>query len=210
MFEQSGGTSHPACRVFISYAQQPDDPGHAESVERFWIFLRQNGIDAQLDRISTTQRLDWALWMGDQIRTADFVLIIASHAYRERAEGRSSPDDGRGVQWEARLIRDAFYGHPDRSDRFVPVVLPGESIDGVPDFLAPATSTVYYVSDFTVAGAEPLLRFLTGQHEVEEPDLGPIPVLAPRTLRPQPSAPKRTGEPRRRPDTSVHNEISGV
>ena len=38
------------------------------------------------------------------------------------------------------------------------MVLPGGSIDDIPGFLTPAISTVYRVSDFTVAGAEALLR----------------------------------------------------
>jgi NB-ARC domain len=120
--------------------------------------------------------------MADQIRAADHVLVIASPTYRKRAEGRSEPDVGRGVQWEARLIRDAYYSNQYPLDRFVPVVLPGQSVEGVPDFLAPRSSTIYYVQAFTVAGAEPLLRLLTGQPAWNEPPLGTIPVLGERDL----------------------------
>jgi hypothetical protein len=189
--------------VLISYAQQADSPGHGDAVHRLWVFLRACGIDARLDLPAARQRQDWALWMADQIREADFVLVIASPEYRERAEGRSGPDIGRGVQWEARLIRDAFYRDQHGLDRFVPVVLPGQDIDGLPDFLGPATSTVYHVSDFTVSGADALLRFLTGQPEIVEPPLGQVPVLGPRSVR---TGPDRT---RHRPDPMVHNVISG-
>jgi hypothetical protein len=185
--------------VLISYAQEA---GHGEAVQRLWVFLRGCGIDARLDLPAARQRQDWALWMADQIREADFVLVIASPEYRERAEGRSGPDIGRGVQWESRLIRDAFYRDQRGLDRFVPVVLPGEDIDGLPDFLGPATSTVYHVSDFTVSGADALLRFLTGQPEIVEPPLGQVPVLGPRSVRPDPVR-------RHRLDPVVHNEISG-
>jgi TIR domain len=200
VIDQSSGAR--PCRVLISYAQQVDSPGHGESVQRLWVFLRECGIDARLDLPAARQRQDWALWMADQIREADFVLVIASPEYRERAEGRSGPDIGRGVQWEARLIRDAFYRDQGGLDRFVPVVLPGEDIDGLPDFLGPATSTVYYVSDFTVSGADALLRFLTGQPEIVEPPLGQVPVLGSRSVRPEPAR-------RHRLDPVVHNEISG-
>jgi len=191
--------------VLISYAQETDAPGHGESVRRLWVFLRGCGIDARLDLPAARQRQDWALWMADQIREADFVLVIASPAYRERAEGRSGPDIGRGVQWEARLIRDAFYRDQRGLDRFVPVVLPGQDIDGLPDFLGPATSTVYHVSDFTVSGADALLRFLTGQPEFVEPPLGQVPVLDPLSIPANPG-----GARRHRPDPMVHNEISGT
>lgn len=186
-------------RVFISYAQGPDNTADIELVRLFWEFLRSCGIDARLDLAAAQERRDWAVWMGDEIRAADFVLVIASPAYRERAEGRSGPDVGRGVQWEARLIRDAFYRDQSRLARFVPVVLPGQTVNGVPDFLAPATSTVYYVSDFTVDGADELLRFLTGQPGVSTPELGPVPELKPRPARPIPA----------RPATTVRNEITG-
>jgi hypothetical protein len=171
-------------RVFISYAHDSDR--HKDQVRAPWQFLRANGIDARLDRLAAGQRQDWALWMADEVRLADRVLVVASTAYRERSEGRSGPTDGRGVQWEARLIRSAFYAEPHHLDRFVPVVLPEQSITSEPDFLAPATSTVYYVRDFTLAGAEELLRLLTDQPADPEPALGEIPVFTRPRPRPLP------------------------
>ncbi|MBE1500414.1 hypothetical protein H4696_007514 [Amycolatopsis lexingtonensis] len=167
-----------ARKVFISYAHESE--AHVERVRELWIALRSHGIDAQLDLPAAGQRQDWALWMGHRVREADFVLVVASATYRRRAEGRAAADDGRGVQWEARLIRDAFYSHQDRLDRFVPVVLPGATLGDVPDFLAPATTTVYQVDDFTPAGLEPLLRVLLEQPLEVEPPLGQVPVLPPR------------------------------
>lgn len=165
----------PPQRVFISYAH--DSERHSDQVRALWHFLRANGVDARLDLSAAAQRRDWALWMAEEIRLADRVLVVASAAYRRRAEGRGGPDDGRGVQWEARLIRSAFYSEPHHLGRFVPVVLPEQSVADVPDFLAPATCTVYHVRDFTVAAAEELLRLLTGQPADPEPALGRIPVF---------------------------------
>ena len=45
----------------------------------------------------------------------------------------------------------------------LPVVLPDCSADDIPDWLAPAAAAYYTVSDYTVAGAERLMRALTGQ-----------------------------------------------
>jgi hypothetical protein len=165
-------------RVFISYAHESEE--HGEQVRNLWLFLRRHGVDARLDRPAAEQRQDWASWMAAEVREADHVLVVASTAYRERAEGRSGPDSGRGVQWETRLIQNAFYADQRALDRFVPVVLPGESVAGVPDFLTPATSTVYQVHEFTLSGAEKLLRLLLGQPEEVEPALGRAPVLGQR------------------------------
>ncbi|MGW4213834.1 CHAT domain-containing protein [Lentzea sp. NPDC004789] len=165
-------------QVFISYAHESQE--HEELVRDLWIFLRQCGIDAKLDTAAAARRTDWALWMADQVRDADHVLVVASAAYRRRAQGQAGPDEGRGVQWEARLIRDAFYADQRALDRFVPVVLPGQSVEGVPDFLAPHSSTVYQVRDFTLAGADGLLRLLLNQPAEIEPPLGQVPVLGQR------------------------------
>ncbi|MBE8522659.1 toll/interleukin-1 receptor domain-containing protein [Amycolatopsis sp. H6(2020)] len=191
-------------QVFLSYAQEPDDPAHQESVLRFWEFLWSCGIEAELDLGETHERRDWALWMAERIREADYVLVIASPAYRRGAEGRGGAHEERGVQWEARLIRDAFYADRHAVKRFVPVLLPGRTADGVPDFLAPATSTVYPVTGFTVEGAEKLLRMLTNQPEFVRPPLGAVPALAPR---PVPSATPSAPGPR--PATEVRNVVTG-
>ena len=149
-------------RVFISYAH--GDRGHEERVRELWVFLRACGVDARLDLAAAADRVDWAAWMTREVRDADRVLVIASPAYKRRAEGDAGPGEGRGVQLEARLIRDLFYADQDAGmARFMPVVLPGGSRTDIPLWLAPASAAFYRVSEFTVAGAEALLRVLTGQ-----------------------------------------------
>ena len=172
--EDGSRTGQPV-RVFISYAHESE--AHAEAVRALWVLLRANGVDARLDRVAAQRRQDWSLWMTEQVREADCVLVVASRAYQRRAEGQTTADEGRGVQFEAALIRNAFYQNQYRLDRFVPVVLPGQSVTEVPDFLTPAMTTVYHVSEFTVSGAEALLRLLTAQPAEVEPPLGPVPVL---------------------------------
>ena len=173
-----GEDARPA-QVFISYAH--DDGVHEERVRDFWLFLRGQGVDAQLDLLAAEQRMDWAQWMTLQVREAQWVLVIASPQYRRRAEGDAPPGEGRGVQWEARLIREVFYTNQKTGlRRVLPVVLPDCSADDIPFWLAPVSATHYLVSDYSVAGAETLLRVLTGQPRETEPPLGVAPVLPPR------------------------------
>jgi hypothetical protein len=80
-----------------------------------WSPGTRNGIDAVLDLPAAKRRQDWAVWMHRQVRRADFVLVVASPEYRRRSEGDARPDEGRGVQWEAALIREEYY-----SDRAAP------------------------------------------------------------------------------------------
>ena len=167
-------------RVFISYAH--DDAAHEERVREFWFFLRANGIDARLDLQGLEERRDWAEWITHEVRDADRVLVIASPEYRRRAEGDAGPSEGRGVQWESRLIRDRFYADQQAGwQQFIPVVLPGCSANDIPSWLAPTSATHYVVSDYTVAGAESLLRVLTRQPQEVEHQLGAAPRLPSRS-----------------------------
>jgi hypothetical protein len=106
----SGNGGRPV-RVFISYAQ--GDAGHEGLVRDLWVLLRACGIDAQLDLAAAGDRVDWGAWMTREVRDADRVLVIASAAYKERAEGDAGPGEGHGVQWEARLIRELLHDDPD-------------------------------------------------------------------------------------------------
>lgn len=54
------------------------------------VFLRANGIDARLDRVAVHQSQDWTLWMTDQVRNVGHILVIASLAYKRRAEAAIS------------------------------------------------------------------------------------------------------------------------
>jgi len=179
-------------RVFISYAH--DDPAHDDRVRGFWLFLRANGVDARLDLPAAERRVDWAQWMTRQVRDADRVLVIASPKYKQRGEGDAGPDEGRGAQWEAGLIREIFYADQQAGlQRVLPVVLPGCSADDIPLWLGPKSTTHYLVSDFTVAGAETLLRLLTGQPWETEPPLGTVPFLPQRGAGAPVAMPDRPG-----------------
>src|SRR5580692_3813306 len=163
-------------RVFVSYAH--DDVAHVERVRDFWLFLRANGIDARLDLPAAEERQDWAQWTAREVRDADRILVVASPEYRRRDAGDAEPADGRGVQFEARLIRDRFYADQKAGMALVlPVVLPDCSADDLPSWLAPASAIRYEVSGYTVAGAEKLLRVLTGQPWEIAPEVGAKPYL---------------------------------
>jgi hypothetical protein len=40
------------------------------------------------------------MWMDEQIRAADFVLLVCTETYLQRVERREEPGKGRGVLWE--------------------------------------------------------------------------------------------------------------
>lgn len=188
------GGAAAAIRAFISYAH--DSPEHTELVRRLWVLLRDNGIDARCD-LDVNVRQDWPWWMEAELPRAHYVLVVASPGYAARATERTD-DAGRGVEYEASLLRELLYA--DRRTwfpRILPVVLPGGDRRNVPQFLATFGGTVYRVSDFTVAGAEPLLRMLTSQPAEPTTPIGEVPVLPPRhgpSARPAPDVGRLTAE----------------
>jgi hypothetical protein len=97
------------------------------------------------------------------------------------AEDRLPANERKGVRWEVRALKDVFYAdHAAARDRILPVLLPGRTIDDLPDWLSPGAATYYAVSAFTVEAAENLLRVLTTQPAYIPPPLGPRPDLPPR------------------------------
>jgi TIR domain len=175
----SAAVSSEGPRVFISYAH--DDEEHVDRVRGLWTFRRALGIDAQLDLPAAETPLDWSLWTAEQLRDCHHILVIASPAYKRRAQGQAAPDEGRGVRWEAGLIRALMYEDQRAARRrIIPVVLPGTTVKDLPDWLTPATCTHYLVTDTTISGAEKLVRLLTGQPYETIPELGSVPHLPPR------------------------------
>jgi SEFIR domain len=151
-----------APRVFLSYAHDSDR--HKAQVLQFCQLLRDNGIEANLDQYDTNDRRDWYSWMISQVSRADYVLVIASPRYRAVGDGNAPVDHNRGVQAEAALLRDLLYAdHPTWTNKLLPVVLPGASIDHIPYFLQPFCASRYLITELSFNGIEDLLRVIAGQ-----------------------------------------------
>lgn len=162
-------------RVFISYAHY--SPEHVEAVRQFWTLLRDDGFDARLDLPASTVRQDWPVWMMRQFQLADYILVIASAAYRSRAEGLVASDVGRGVQFEGALLRELVYSDREKwFPRVWPVVLPGESSQGIPIFLNPHSASSLKVKSLTAGGmAKVKLALGGGSPEAETAPAGDPP-----------------------------------
>jgi hypothetical protein len=137
---QVGAVEDPAVpapgsgRVLISYAH--DDPVHEAQVLEFSEFLRAHGVDALIDVEVAGRPQYWPDWMSAQMRQGGYVLVIGSPDYRAAAENRLPAQERRGVRWEARLLKDAFYfDHDAARDRILPVLVNTKSSAGRPSIL---------------------------------------------------------------------------
>jgi SEFIR domain len=145
--------------VFISYLHDNDE--HKDNVLRLATFLRDKGVDAQLDRWFVSERRDWFRWALSQVQQADFVIVVASPLCRAVGDGQVCGRSHLGGQSEMALLRELL--HSDRETwtrKLLPVVLPGHTVDEIPLFLQGHTADHYRIADFSEAGAEGLLRVL--------------------------------------------------
>ena len=82
-------------KIFISYSH--DSREHADRVLALADRLVQNGIDCVLDQYEESPAEGWTRWMDQQIRGAEFVLMIFTETYVKRVHGAEESDKGLGV-----------------------------------------------------------------------------------------------------------------
>lgn len=167
---------HP--KAFIAYAQ--DSQAHKDAVRSLADLLRSYGVDAEIDQYAEEERQDWNEWAHRHFTASDFVIIVASPNMKAYGDGTAPADQNRGVQAEMTVIRDFLQrDRPTWTKKILPVVLPGDTIDDLPDFVGPYALSHYRVEDLTLDGIDTLLRLITSQPRVTRPPLGELPKLPP-------------------------------
>ncbi|MCX5233829.1 toll/interleukin-1 receptor domain-containing protein [Streptomyces prunicolor] len=166
--EQSGPSA------FICYAH--DSLQHKESARQFGNLLVRNGVEVHLDQWDETDRKNWATWALKLINEVDFVIILASPLCRAAFDGKITGTNNPGIRSEAALILDKLHRYRDEwTPKVLPVILPHELVDNVPDNLQPGTTDHYDIRQLTPDGIQGLLRAMTGVARHTRPPLGELP-----------------------------------
>jgi hypothetical protein len=147
-------------RVFISYTH--DSEVHRQRVLELSERLRSNCVNAWIDQYVEDKGVEWPEWTGQQIATADFVLVVCTARYREAFEDKIAPGLKKGMKWEARFIRRHVYGSDSVNVKFAPVLLEGASPADIPDVLQGST----YYSPHDQMGYYKLYRRISGQPRI--------------------------------------------
>ena len=146
-------------RVFVSYAHE--SAAHTAAVTDFCAFLAARGLDVRFDRQGLNERRNWDRWINTQIRRADYVIVIASPAYRAAGDGTLAKGERLGVQFEYDRLVDLLHRYREEWTRkILPVVLPGRSPEEIPLSFLPGIADHYLVTGITEEGAANLLRVL--------------------------------------------------
>lgn len=165
-------TSTPYVRVFVSYAQE--NKPHQKQVTELVEYLRSNGIDASFDRdVNGTPKKGWPHWMEDQIRSANYVLVVCTETYLRRYQQAEKPGKGKGAIWEGSIIRQEMYDNAGNNEKFAAVLFDSKDEAFKPQPLK--AHTHYLFPDRQVE----LLRWLTNQPAYTPAPLGKVPRLPP-------------------------------
>ena len=158
-------------KVFISYSH--DTPEHTQLALQLGNTLRDLGVEAELDQYHIRPSLGWPRWCEEQLRpeNAAFVLVICTRIYRQRVEGKTAADEGRGVFWEGGILYTYLYNEKG-NNRFIPVLLPDATKDDIPVPLRDNTRYCLKTFDLNDSGFQALYRELTDQPAVCKPPLG--------------------------------------
>ena len=170
--------------VFISYSH--DSADHKDWVLQLATDLRNNGVDASLDRWDLAPGQDTTMYMQRGIAESDRVLLICTDAYVDKSEAGVG-----GVGYE-RLVVTAEVVESIDTKKFVPLIRTNGRDNPVPKFLGPRLYINFSEDDQYEGKLEELLRELHGAPAAEKPPLGDNPFsgkLAPQPKKARPTSP---------------------
>lgn len=114
-------------KVFISYAWESEE--HRAWVKALADRLLADGIEAIVDQYDLELGDRLPQFMEQSVRSSDYVLIVCTPAYKQKADARIG-----GVGYEGHIISgELFSGHNER--KFIPVIKEGDVEESLPTFL---------------------------------------------------------------------------
>src|ERR1044072_505365 len=153
-------------KVFISYAHEKDS--HNEKVFELSERLRSEGIDCSIDQYEISPPEGWPRWSRNQIKKADFVLVVCTETYERRFEGSESRGTGAGAKWEGAIITQELYDSEGSNTKFIPIVFDPDDVKHIPTEMRSGT---YYILN-SETEYDDLYRHLTNQPKAVKRELG--------------------------------------
>ncbi len=161
-------SAHEHPTALISYSH--DSPEHEKHVLGLCNRLRERGVDTVVDQfLPGAPSEGWPLWMERQIEQRDFTVMVCTEAYQRRFMENEAVGIGRGVIWEARILRNLLYEDSERHGRIIPVLFAPDARKFVPTVFR---GNFYDISDDR--GFEGLTRHLLREPGAEAAALGPL------------------------------------
>ncbi len=154
--------------VFISYSW--DDEPHKEWVLNLANRLRENGIDARIDRYYLHSGTAFMSIIEKSLADAHKVIIVFTPNYKLKAENSKG-----GVGHEYSIIKAELYNSQVNTNRFIPVLRRGTNEDSIPSFMQQLLYSDFTLdTDFDARFSELLDAILELPPEIM-PTLGKLP-----------------------------------
>lgn len=150
-------------RVFISYSH--DSARHKKWVVEFATTLRNRGVDAVLDQWDLQPGDDLPHFMETQLSSADFVLIICTSLYVEKANAGEG-----GVGYEKMIVTSTLLSRID-SNKIIPIIRQ-KSTSERPTFLQTKLYVDFSNDSEVEYNLDELLRVLLNSPLYEKPKIG--------------------------------------
>lgn len=155
--------------LFIPYSW--DSPGHKQWVLELSTRLRsKSGINVILDQWNLTPGKDTTIFMETNVSRSDFVLLICTPKYAEKANKR----DG-GVGYEAMIITGELASKTDQ-DKFIPVLREEDWDRSLPIWIRTKRGVDLRGAIYSDAEYESLVRAI--HRESLAPPIGADPIFA--------------------------------
>lgn len=152
--------------VFISYSH--DSAEHKEWVLDFATTLRNRGIDAILDQWDLKPGDDLPHFMETQLDSADYILMICTEKYVEKANTGSG-----GVGYEKMIITSNLLSKID-DNKIIPIIRQ-QGTNSTPTFLRTKLYINFSKDKDTEYNLDELLRTLLKAPLYEKPEIGENP-----------------------------------
>ena len=160
-------------RAFLSYAWE--SPPHTNWVINLAERLQgESGVEIILDQWYLVPGMDQLHFMEQGIENSDFVIVVCTPTYAERANSR----DG-GVGYESMAITSAFASR-FQAPKFIPVLRSGDRNSSIPIYLRSMHSVDLRNDPYSQTEYEKLVRALHSEW-VQPPPIGPRPAFSNRT-----------------------------
>ncbi|MCA9467939.1 MAG: toll/interleukin-1 receptor domain-containing protein, partial [Nitrospira sp.] len=99
-----------AVRVFISYAWEDGSDGpYRDWVKDLATRLRQDGVDARLDKWHMQEGQTIPEFMNSEIRLAEKILVVCSPQYQAKVHAKEEGGSVTGSGWESMLVSSAMF-----------------------------------------------------------------------------------------------------
>jgi hypothetical protein len=163
--------------VFISYSHDSDS--FCDQVLELSDYLRSQGVDCNIDQYEESPPEGWPKWIEKQIREAEYVLVVCSEPYLQKASLQTAPSVGLGVKWETSLIENLLYEEGCVSNKFIPIVF---SVEDEKHILTPLKGFTFYNLKYPLKKQD-LVNRLLGIKKHKKPPLGKRPSLPPKNTK---------------------------